>query len=310
MPKQGRDLEQLVEELERLFAGTGLTVASPDYVVGQNSGDRREIDVSVRGRMGSFDVFAMFECRDRGKGADVTWIEQIATKRMDVSANVAVAVSSSGFSAAARRSAGRLGVELRTLKRTTVSDLIGTVLPREFRHIRVEFGLKAVNLQLAEEAASRIPPASPLLVAREGVNLNTLMLRAKNTGERVPLTQAASSAVAQSGDAFVRPFLGAEAAQPFTLEANYAPGDRFEFETAEGAFDLSAIFFRGTARARITPLAPSAATEYRVDEGTVLARSITVDLPPEEGGQLTFHELHHPEGIRIAVRANARRSGP
>ena len=56
---------------------------------------------------------------------DVTWIEQLGLKRDDIGANVAVAVSGSGFSAGAKTMAGRLGIELRTVESITVEDVVG-----------------------------------------------------------------------------------------------------------------------------------------------------------------------------------------
>jgi hypothetical protein len=93
-----------------------VVVKSPDYVRGSISGKRRELDVTVRGRMGSAHVFLVFECRERRSGSGVSWIEQLATKRSDVGADRLIAVSTSLFSEAARNSAARLGVELRQLK--------------------------------------------------------------------------------------------------------------------------------------------------------------------------------------------------
>ena len=102
MPRAGRSLELLVQALEQLLAGSPVEIRSPDYITSRYSGTAREIDVSLRSHVGSVGVLVIIECRDRAASQDVSWIEQLASKREDVGADKAVAVSASGFSAGAR----------------------------------------------------------------------------------------------------------------------------------------------------------------------------------------------------------------
>jgi hypothetical protein len=103
MPRKGRALEQLVAELKRVLGPTGVTIQSPEFIIGRNSGKRREVDVSLRTKIGSSAMFVMFECRDRQGRQDVTWIEQVAMKQEDVGANKAVAVCPDGFTKGAQQ---------------------------------------------------------------------------------------------------------------------------------------------------------------------------------------------------------------
>src|SRR5205823_8277515 len=83
--RAARALELLVARLEHLLAGhEELTIESPAHLPGKYSGTSREVDVAVRGRLGSHAVVVIMECRDRSATEDVTWIEQLATKRSDV----------------------------------------------------------------------------------------------------------------------------------------------------------------------------------------------------------------------------------
>lgn len=124
MPRQGRALELLIQRLEVVASAGEADIRSPDYVTGRNSESRREVDVAVRSMVGSAKVFVMFECRDRAGNEDVRWIEEIASKRDDVGANVAVAVTSAGFTTGAQNTARRLGIELRVVEDITVSDVV------------------------------------------------------------------------------------------------------------------------------------------------------------------------------------------
>jgi hypothetical protein len=121
--RPGRSLEVLVAAIESALSGSDVTVRSPDSIIGLLSKKAREIDVSLRGPVGSTDLSVFFECRDRSKRQGPTWIEQIATKRKDVGANLAVAVSSSGFTPAALRLAKELQVAVRLLDDINTTDI-------------------------------------------------------------------------------------------------------------------------------------------------------------------------------------------
>lgn len=123
MPRQGRELEKLVAQLEYVLSDTPFKVKSPDFLKDRSSGTVREVDVSVRGRVGSVDLLVIYECRDRDETEDVTWIEQIAQKGEDVGAHRVVAVSSEGFTQGATNKAAAKDVVLRTVADVDVTDL-------------------------------------------------------------------------------------------------------------------------------------------------------------------------------------------
>ena len=126
VPRAGRPLELLVQGLEQLLAGAPVEIRSPDYIMGRNSGELREVDVSLRSQVGSVSVLVIIECRDRGKAQGVSWIEQLASKREDVGADKAVAVSAAGFTPAAQNLARSKQVDLRSFKELSrTSSLTG-----------------------------------------------------------------------------------------------------------------------------------------------------------------------------------------
>jgi hypothetical protein len=116
MARRGKELEKLVEALERLLVHSGASVTSPDFLIDRTTGKRREVDVSVRSRVGSIEVVVILECRDWSIPQCSPWIEQLAQKRDDVNAAKAVAVSSSGFNEAAAKKAHAHGIELRRIE--------------------------------------------------------------------------------------------------------------------------------------------------------------------------------------------------
>ena len=83
----------------------------------------REVDATVRARAGTSDVLITIECRKRKHRQDVTWIEQLATKKQLIGAARTLAVSSTGFSNDARTVAARLGIDLRAVSDLSIADL-------------------------------------------------------------------------------------------------------------------------------------------------------------------------------------------
>jgi len=111
-----RDFERMVATIERHFSPQGATVKSPDFCEDLRTGQKREVDGSIRYRVGSTPILITLECRDRSATQDVTWIEQLASKRDAIGAACTVAVSASGFSEPALRAARFHGIQTRLLR--------------------------------------------------------------------------------------------------------------------------------------------------------------------------------------------------
>jgi hypothetical protein len=133
---KGRALEELVARLEAAAAGGQAEVRSPEFFRGRRSQNKREVDVTVRSKVGNTPVLVMFECRDRAKTNDVRWIDEIAGKRDDIGADVAVAVAAGGgFSQGAKTAAAAHRIDLRTVEDITVEDVVSWC---RLRSLRVE----------------------------------------------------------------------------------------------------------------------------------------------------------------------------
>jgi hypothetical protein len=127
--RKGKEFEQLVARLEEAIMDTPLSIKTNDKVEDLVTGQKREIDISIRGTLGSHPVFIIMECRDRPKDQDITWIEQLATKREQVGADIAVAVSSKGFFKPAYKLARIKNIELRTLTEIDHDTIVGWFEP-------------------------------------------------------------------------------------------------------------------------------------------------------------------------------------
>ena len=117
MNRKGKKFDQLVSDIEMAFSGTGAKIKKNDRIEDVETGIKREVDISIRAKVGSMDFLTIVECRDRNKKADVTWIEQLEEKRKSVGADKVVAVSREGFTEGALNKARSRNIETRILNR-------------------------------------------------------------------------------------------------------------------------------------------------------------------------------------------------
>lgn len=118
-----REFEQLVARIETDARDTGVVITSPDHIRCNLTGASREVDASIRQVVDGISRLITIECRKRRGRQDVTWIEQLATKRQSIGADKTIAVSASGFSAAAYKVAAAHQIELKATGDLSVADL-------------------------------------------------------------------------------------------------------------------------------------------------------------------------------------------
>lgn len=119
-----REFEKLVARIERAMAPSGAEVKSPDHIPDKVTGQLREVDASIRYKVGTCPILITIECRDRSSIEDVQWIEQLAEKKRSIGGAITVAVSSSGFSEPAIKKAAALDIEIRTLAEASPNEFV------------------------------------------------------------------------------------------------------------------------------------------------------------------------------------------
>jgi hypothetical protein len=154
MGHEGRSLEELVFNLERMLASESALIRSPDFIQGKNSGTTREVDISIRAKVGSADLLVIVECRDRNSKQDVRWIEELSGKQIDVQANKVIAVSRRGFTEAAISAARNLNIDLRTFDSIDAEDLATWVTFRVPTFIRHRLDACTLHFDKLERAGS------------------------------------------------------------------------------------------------------------------------------------------------------------
>jgi hypothetical protein len=185
--RDGRLLELIIQAIERLLAGVAVEIQSPEFIRDRDTESLREIDVAIRGKVGSSEVLGIVECRDRQGKQDVRWIEEIESKRISVQANFAVAVSRSGFTNGAIKKASALGMNLRTLEDLAVEDFSDWFDCQDYRFVLERFDNLRISLLPAEGTQpDELPDFSNL---KEGDPI----LRISETGAEVCNTELAQN---------------------------------------------------------------------------------------------------------------------
>ena len=118
-----REFERLVARIEADAGPRGIVVASPDRIRCKVTGRLREVDASIRSRIGTAEMLITIECRRRVAMQDVTWIEQLITKKKAVGADRTIAVSAAGFTDDAKKVAVQNGISLHKLSDIAPDDL-------------------------------------------------------------------------------------------------------------------------------------------------------------------------------------------
>lgn len=159
--RQGRTLEILVAQLEHIFGAGSLTVRSPEFIPNRHTGDLVEVDVTLRGRLGSTEVLIALECRDRGKPQGINWIRELATKRDDIGADSIVAVSRKGFTKDARAEAAIRRVQLRSFSSLAPQEVAEGLLGVQLAAHRPRFSVTGIRKVIYRGFTADWPPFPP-----------------------------------------------------------------------------------------------------------------------------------------------------
>lgn len=119
----GKELEQLVHEIERSLLSSDFEVSLNKTAFDDAGNQLAEFDIVISGRLGSCSVEWLIECRDRPSqgSAPNAWIEQLAARKRRFNFDKVIAVSTTGFAKGLSEYAEREGVLLRSVQR--LSDI-------------------------------------------------------------------------------------------------------------------------------------------------------------------------------------------
>jgi hypothetical protein len=114
MPKRTNEFQKLVF-LVKKHAANGATVTESKLLRDGITGAEREVDVCIESVVAGHQVTVSLECRDRGRKADVQWVEEMKAKHERLPTNALVLVSKLGFTREAMLVAKSYGIEVISL---------------------------------------------------------------------------------------------------------------------------------------------------------------------------------------------------
>jgi hypothetical protein len=299
MAKPGRDLEALVARLEAVLGGTDVEVTSPDSLTDKGTGEDREVDVSLRGRLGSSSQLVIMECRDRSRVQDVTWIEQVASKRDSVGADTAVAVSSSGFSKGAVKKAKDLRVQLRKVADVDRVDVFSWLGTTGLELLTNRFDVETVAL-VASEGTPQELVDSVLSAMPQPFRTNSDVFRMKPTGQPATVfdiwsdVEASEPRIRATYEVLSPGRENGRRLGSLTLQF-INPEQRYQVANGAGVIDIQTVRMEGVRLWVDSEMIPfSRLREYSNDDG-VLIQTAEVDFAGPKG-EMTLSLQTSPEG--------------
>lgn len=90
-------------------------VTQNEHIFGKRSKRQRQIDITVRKKVGQYDLLIVIDCKDYKRPVDVKDVESFIGLTKDVGANKGAIISSKGFTKSAHNRAADAGIDLYTL---------------------------------------------------------------------------------------------------------------------------------------------------------------------------------------------------
>lgn len=276
MPRQGREFEKLVARIEEKLCPLGVKVTSPDRIPDRVTGNLREVDASIRYQIGSAPILITIECRDRNAPQDITWLEQIKSKKDSIGANQTIAVAKEGFSKGAELYANQHGIILRQLEEISDGFILNCVkgLKVFTRDIRCQmrnykigyFPLPGdegrIQLSLTDAAHKAIEENKPFTKNRAGEEITLFDLYK----ELLPEAKACiSERVDEEHEFGLQEFIEGDA----EFDAHFAADDLL-VDTVFGPRFIQMIVFGVHYEVKTEAMAPLTPMQYKDEKGKVI----------------------------------------
>jgi Restriction endonuclease len=112
--KKWQKFEELAAEIQSKLSPES-TVIHNDKIRGNITGTIRQIDISIRTKVGQFEMLIVIDCKDYKRPVDVKSIGEVMELSEDVGANKTAIIAANGFTSSAKSRAKAAGIDLLTL---------------------------------------------------------------------------------------------------------------------------------------------------------------------------------------------------
>lgn len=138
-----RRFEKLVAQVQQELAPNAL-VTHNDQIKGYESEMLRQIDITVKQKIGQYDMLIAIDCKDYQTPVDVNGVGEFISLIKDIQANKGVMVAANGFSDTAKRVGVKAGLDLYRLVDTETHDwqtYVSIPVLCDFRRIQFQFSI-------------------------------------------------------------------------------------------------------------------------------------------------------------------------
>jgi hypothetical protein len=161
IPTDWKELEKIVARIQQDIAPDA-KVTHDDKVLGK-SGRLRQLDVTLRQKLGVTPIFVVIECKRYSRLVSIEKVEQFAKKLQDVGASRGVMVSNAGFDAGARAIALQNDVLLHTYREAQEADwkrmietVSVTVYDFDILNIKVSIKIEGIDTPVQTPIGARV----------------------------------------------------------------------------------------------------------------------------------------------------------
>lgn len=152
-----RRFEKLVARVQKELAPTAV-VTHDDQIQGYDSNEFRQIDITVKQKVGQYDMLVAIDCKDYAVPVDIKDVEEFIGLIRDIRANKGVMVAANGFTSTANRVGEKAGLDLYRLVDTDAHDwqtYVSIPVICEFRRIQ------KYQFSIPNSVASFLPSMNP-----------------------------------------------------------------------------------------------------------------------------------------------------
>lgn len=166
MPKRTNDFQRLILAIYEQMAPLGATVEESAELLERGSSTTREVDILITHQIAGVRIRMAVECRGRKDKDDIEWIDGLIGKYRDLDIDKVIAVSKSGFTAAAQEKASVNRIEIRKLETAEETDWPAEFMRLGMAGISMTFSLASIEVRFEPPLVE--PSTLDLVVGNEG----------------------------------------------------------------------------------------------------------------------------------------------
>ncbi|MFJ7213507.1 hypothetical protein [Amycolatopsis sp. NPDC098790] len=149
MPKRSTPFQAMVHLARQQLATQGVTVTESKFLVDKVLGIEREVDVVIEGELDGEPIVICIEVIERSRPADVTWVQGMLQKHLNLPTNRLLLVSKAGFSRSAITAVDRAGDRVQALTPKLV-EADGEAAITNFYMDYATYGARGCRVQVFE----------------------------------------------------------------------------------------------------------------------------------------------------------------